>query len=454
MKGFLNRTFRLRPREMGIVLVLGLVLLCNSVAVQVSGIVSISNFLSEGGVNNFLIVWLIDDLLILLMAGLQSLIVDRFERISLMRGMTFGFALIFTFLRLMFIFQIPGWLNYSLLYLVAEQQELFVPLTFWILANDIFDMAQTKRLFPLIASWGFAGKLLGIGFSAVAPDLFARLDIKSEEMLTLNILVYLLVYLLILGGLRKVQVRKTRHKRETVRETLTEGWGFVREVPSFRYLTLAIIALNLCDIIIGFRFYVVSDAVFSDPSSYQRFLSFYRLGLTLAALFLQSFLTSRIINRISLQNTFLIMPCAVLAGVTWMIALPGIVSGTGALVLQRLTGTTVDESARKAFQALVPEERRGRVSMFMDSYLPSMGTIIGSLVTGAIVLVGLRLHSTSYFYAYLAVAVVAALFAIWAILKMRTVYDSSLLNWRLKRRQRATSVLNTAIFKALSDEDN
>jgi AAA family ATP:ADP antiporter len=174
--------------------------------------------------------------------------------------------------------------------------------------------------------------------------------------------------------------------------------------------------------------------------------------VTLIAFAVQGFLTSRIIEKINLQNTFLILPFAVLAGATWMMALPGIISGVGGMVLLGLTRDTVNESARKAFLALVPEERRGRVSMFMDSYLPAVGVISGSLVTGAIVFVGLQLHSTMYFYVYLAVAALAALFAIWAIFKMRAVYDSSLLNWRLKRRRRAASVLDSAIIKALSDE--
>src|SRR5512139_100472 len=101
MHDAINSMFNLRPQETIIVLVLGLILLCNSVAVQISGIVSVSNFLSTGGVNYFPIVWLVDYLLILLIAGLQSLIVDRFNRLSLMRGMIFGFALVFTFLRVL-----------------------------------------------------------------------------------------------------------------------------------------------------------------------------------------------------------------------------------------------------------------------------------------------------------------------------------------------------------------
>jgi AAA family ATP:ADP antiporter len=445
MKDFLNRTFRLHPGETGIVLVLGLLLLGNSLALQVSAIVSISNFLSEGGVNNILIVWLVDYLLILLMAGLQSLIVDRFERVRLIRWMAFGFALVFTCLRLLFTFKAPGWLNYSLLYLVAEQQLLFFPLVFWILANDVFDMAQAKRLFPFIASWGFVGKLLGIGIAAVSPGLFARLDIKSEEMLTINILIYLLAYLLLLGGLRGIKIRRTSQKSETVRETLTEGWGFVREVPSFRYLMLAMVALG-CDIIIEFRFLVISDAVFRDPGSYQTFYSLYLLGVTLAAFAIQSFLTSRVIEGIGLKNTFLFLPFTILTGATWMIALPGIVSGVGGMALMKLTRDTVDESARKSFQALVPEERRGRVSIFMDTYLFATGSIIGCLVAGAIVLAGLRLNIANYFYIYLAFVVLAALFASWAIFKMREVYDSSLFNWRLKRRQRGASVLDKLEF--------
>jgi AAA family ATP:ADP antiporter len=453
MNNLLSRTFRLRPGETGLVITLGLLLLSNSVAQQVSGIVAISGFLSEGGVNQILIVWVIDTLLIILMTGLQSLIVDRFDRITLMRGMTFGFTLVFTVLRLLFTLQSPGWLNYSLLYLVSEQQWLFFPLIFWVLANDIFDMHQTKRLFPLIASWGSAGRLLGIGVALLSPGLFSQLAIKPEEVLTFNVLLYMLAYLIMLAGLRKVKVRQTRQKPETLQETLTEGWAFVREVPSFRYLMLAIVALIVCDTIIEFRFLAVSNQVFSTASSYQTFYSLYRLGFTLASLAIQGFLTNRIIAKIGLKNTFLILPFAALAGASWMMALPGIVSGVGGVVLQKLPAVTVEQPARKAFQALVPEERRGRVSMFMDSYLFAGGTIIGCLVTGTIVFVGplrgitgTQASRSPHFYVYLAVAVLAALFAIWAILKMRSVYESSLFNWRLKRRQRRTSVLDKLDF--------
>jgi AAA family ATP:ADP antiporter len=446
MKARLTRLFRVQPGETGVVVVLSVILLTNALAMQISYVVSVSGFLSEQGANQMPLIWIVDMLLIILLTGLHSLIVDRFNRVKLIGAMSFGFAFIFVILRLMFVLRLPGWLNYALLYLVAEQQWLFFPLVFWVLANDIFDMAQAKRLFPLIASGNLIGQMVGLGIAAASPALLRSLNIAPEELLTFNVMIYMVTNLLIAWGLQHIKVRQTTHRHESVRETLTEGWDFVKEVPAFRYLMAAILALVLCETIIEFHFLSVSGAAFPEADRYQTFYSLYRLGVILAAAVIQGFLTSRIINRVGLKNAFFILPLVLLTGALWALALPGIASGVGAIVLLKLVKDTVDESSRKSFQALVPEERRGRVSMFMDSYLLATGTIVGAVVVVVIVSVGLQVGSAAYPYVYLGLAVLAALFAIWAINRMRQVYDRSLLNWRLKRRQRGAHVLDKLDF--------
>ncbi len=446
MKEQLSKLFRLRPGEVGLVLALGFMLLSNAVAQQIAKIVSVSGFLSVGGVNQVLFIWVIDMLVILLISGLQSLVVDRFDRVTLMRWMIFALALAYLILRIMFTFQIPKQGIYAVMFILSDLQWIFFPLVFWILANDALQMSQAKRLFPLIASWNFAGKIIGIGVAAVSPNLFNRLNISSDEVLNLNVLIYLLAYLIMAIGLRGVKIRKTILKQATVRETLMEGWGFVRDVPAFRYLTLAIAAVSVTLTINEFRFLVVTDAVFSTRESYQQFYSFYHLGLILASFAIQGLLTSRIIESLNLKNTFIIQPIAAFVAALWMIIQVGIVGVVGGMLLTKLPQKTIDESARKAFLAIVPEERRGRVSIFMDSYLPAAATILGCLITGIIVFVGLHLGSTMYFYIYLAVAVLLGLLAIWATIRTRAEYDASMLNWRLKRRQRGSSVLDKLEF--------
>ena len=436
--GFISRLFRLQPGEDRLLLVLGSFLMLNSLARQVAGIVAVSGFLSEGGVNQMLLIIGIDYALVMAVGALQSLVVDKFNRIKLMSTMTLIFAAIFVLLRIMFYFKAPGWLNYSVMYLVVEQQFIFFPMIFWVMANDVSSMAQSKRLFPLISSWNFVGILLGTAVAALSPGLFARLSLPIEDILYLNVVIYLLAYLLLTNGLRSVAVRKVAQPRETIAETLREGWDFVRGVTSFRYLTLAILALALVDTIVEFRFYVVTDAAFSGQETYQRFFSLYTLAVTIISFAIQALVTGRLLQKMNLKDTFFFFPGVAFLGVVGMLLVPGASMAVAAMLLVKLLRDTIFDSTLKAFQALVPEERRGRVSTFLTSYLPAIGTILACLITGAIVALGVR-FGWQYHFAYLAVALGGAALAVFFVVKMRETYESSLLNWRLKRRQRSTS---------------
>ncbi|MBN1149168.1 MAG: hypothetical protein JXA78_18050 [Anaerolineales bacterium] len=438
---------RLNKNETGIVLVMGNILLINSLAQQISEITAISNFLSEVGVNQMLIVWAIDSILILVTMGLQSLIIDRFKRVALVRGLMVAFALAFLLLRSLFILGAPDWLSYGLWYLIATQQMVFFPMIFWILANDMFNVAQATRLFPLITSFGFVGRLLGIGVSLAVPPLMNVYAIfRPEGLLLISTAFYLFALLLFVLGTRQVRLRELTQVHEPLKETLTEGWDFVRGVPAFRFLAISIVALLVCDAVVEFRFMVVSYGVYPDANRYQTFYALYRLALTVGSILIQGLLTSRIISALSIKNAFFIKPISTLIGSAWMFLQATLVGALGGVMLLRLSQYTLDEPTRKAFQSLVPEERRGRVSIFMESYLYFAGTILGCLITGAIVLWGLLSGYPGYYRLYLGVSIFAALLAIWSISRMRRVYDSSLLNWRLKRRQRGRSVLDDINF--------
>jgi len=182
----------------------------------------------------------------------------------------------------------------------------------------------------------------------------------------------------------------------------------------------------------------VSGGAIADAGAYQTFLSLFTLGRTVAYLGIQTFITQRLIANLPLKDLFLIQPVSSLLGASTMLAAPGLGGAIAGLSLQKLPQYSIDETARKAFAGLVPEERRGRVSLFLDSYLVSLGSILGALITGTILLMGRlgwgdRLPSHLL---YLGVAGLMALLSLWAVLQMRAVYDKSLLNWRLKRRQR------------------
>jgi AAA family ATP:ADP antiporter len=308
MQNFLQRVFRLQPKEGALVFAFGFLLFGNSLARQVSNIVSVSGVLDTEGPNGLLVVLIVDYTLVLIVGALQSLIIDRFNRVRMMAFVSLGFALVFIFLRIMFWVHAPEWLNYSTMYLVAEQQFVLFPLIFWVLANDVFNFSQTKRLFPLIASWSFVGKLAGIAIAGISPALFGQLKLADEDILLFNAFIYLASFILVLMTLRGINLRDFSKQSESLKETLSEGWEFVRDVLSFRYLMVAILALAVADTIIEFRFWVITEAAFPGHLAYQNFYSIYRLVVTLAAFAIQSLVTSRLTNNVQLKNVLLIFP--------------------------------------------------------------------------------------------------------------------------------------------------
>jgi ATP:ADP antiporter, AAA family len=339
-KRFLN----LRQGEARVVFILGFLLLSNSLAMQVSGIVAVSGFLSSGGVNGFLLIYLIDAILLFLLSSLLSLIIDKFNQIQLMSWVTLCYALILILLRIMFMFNLPDQLNYSLMYIVSDTQFFSFPLIFWVMANDAFKVTQTKRLFPLISAMSFIGLLLGIGIAFISPRLFASMGIKSEEILVVNALIYLIGYILLITGTKDVKLRKTVQKTQTIKETLTEGWHFVKDVPTYHYLMfIIIIAMALSYTSIEFRFFVVTDESFTSVAAYQSFYSLFRLGVTVGAFLLQTFLTCKIIRAIQLKNSFFNLPITILLSVMGLLISPVLLIAIAGMSLVRLVRISIDE---------------------------------------------------------------------------------------------------------------
>lgn len=445
LKDSIQSTLRLRPGEWRIVLPLILLLAINAMAMEIGAVVAVSGFLSNVGTNQIVFVWIVDMVLVIFIASLQSLVIDKVSRKRSMYGIIFGLAAFYLFIRFLFFIGAPDGLNYGLLYLLADQQLLFFPLIFWLLANDNMITAQAKRLFPLIGIGGFLGQILGLLISGTTVSLFERFNISTVELLLFNAAAYI-VAVFILRRIKLVR-QQASQQVEGLRQTLSEGWGFVKEVASFRYLMLSMIAVGLVLTIIEFYFLVVSGATFTDSNSFQIFYSFYRLSIIILSILMQSLLTSRLIERIGLRSVFLIVPTAMMVSLIGMMALPGIITAAVGRGLSRLPFATIDESGRKAFQGLVPESRRGRVSMFMDSYLYALGTIIGSIILTLIIYISPQFNLGNYFYIYLGVAIAFTVFALWTLIKMRNVYENSLLNWRLKRqRQKRGGVFDKLDF--------
>lgn len=416
-----------------------------------TGIVGISDLINTAGPNQTLVVNGINAVMIFITAMLASLIIDRFHRVELLKWTTFAFAMVFVATDVIYLLKTTTQVVAAIVYLMSQQQWLLFPMFFWVLANDIFEVVQAKRLIPVIGSWSFIGKMLGIGMTLLPALLFRAGWLGANELtlgmvIRLNVLFYLLAFLIIVVGLRRVNIRAVEKEDESVRESLSEGWDFVRQVASYRFLLMAIAAVAVCDVIVEYRFFVVAKHAIQEPVAYKEFYSLYLLAAAVFSFAIQGFVTGRLIQRIQLKNTFLVQPILALGSSLAMIVSPAMISTTVSSWLLKIGRNTVDEATRKAYQGFVPEERRGRVALFTDNYAPAVGMLIAALLGISIVTICERIGFADSFYVYLGITVLFAGLAVWFIMKMRASYDDSLFNWRLRRRKRAGDLLKDIEF--------
>jgi ATP:ADP antiporter, AAA family len=242
MNIFLQRIFRIKSGELGLILTLGTILFINYLTMGITKVVSVSGFLSEVQDYYILLVWAGDMGLLILATGLQSLIIDRFSRIRLLGAIILILGTIYALLPLTFMLDnFPVEISYTLLYLLTDQQWLIFPLIFWTLINDLYSPAQGRRLLPIIGSFAFLGTIIGL----LIAQLDAKLHFGATKLLFLNAIVFLLAFGIVFFILRKNRIRHQSQNSATIREAFSGGWNFIQSVPAFRYLSLSMFSAGI-----------------------------------------------------------------------------------------------------------------------------------------------------------------------------------------------------------------
>jgi hypothetical protein len=250
---------------------------------------------------------------------------------------------------------------------------------------------------------------------------------------------------------REIRARQSSEPGD-IRETLKVGWDFFTNLPFFRLLAIAMLLAGFAFTIIEYHFLAtVRDTFQGNSNAITTFYGVYQMVMILTIWLVQWLISSRLLKRAEIQNSFSPLPFALLLAIglaaTSFAAVPALIGAAGGRFLGRVIQRGWDEPVRKSAQGLVPDERRGRVSTFIDSYFYSTAT----LITAALLLGLLQLGTAgivsqeTVVIIYLAAAGVAAVGSFYATIRMRAVYAQDLLNWRLARSRRK-SVLDDLSF--------
>jgi AAA family ATP:ADP antiporter len=408
-------------------------------------VLATSDYVSSVGTDAIPLIWSAVTVTLVIVSAAYTLIADRFPRREVLRIQLAAFGLVFVVLwALLNGSLLSRNILYNALYLLTNVQMIMLPLAFWPVASDQYNVANSARLFPAIAMAGLIGKIIGDWVGGLSVAWFSGRGLSGNDLLVIGGGALLMAALFIPAMVpdRRAADAKSIAPRLDIMGAMREGMEFVRDVPLFRYLAIIFFLNQLVITVLDYQYLVVGVERFPKAADFSVFFGGLRALWSIIALSMQILIVSRLSKRLGPKNIFFIVPGALAAGMACAAAVYAFISVVVVRFAASVLATTFERPARKAVQGLAPEGKRGRVTTFIDSFLFAIAQIVGCALLGGGILLRRTgvLSRTTVAVGYLAVGAICALLAVYFVMRLRATYDSSLMNWRLARRKRAAVI--------------
>jgi AAA family ATP:ADP antiporter len=298
-------------------------------------------------------------------------------------------------------------------YIWTSVFNLFVVSVFWAFMADIFSTDQGKRLFGFISVGGTLGGIVG---AAVTALLVQRVGA-----------VILLLFSAVLLELSAQCVRffpsafegsrdSEREKRKAAAEEAPIGGGIWSGVihdlrsPYLLGICAYMLLYAITSTLLYFQQANIAAQVFTDRGARTAFFAQIDLLVNVLTIFVQAFLTGRLLKWLGVGITLAILPALSVIGFTGMGFMPTLSLLVIFLVLRRAGNFAIARPAREVLFTVVSREDKYKAKSFIDTFIYRAGDQIGAWSTPALGWMGLGMAGVSF--------VAAPLAAIWLLISL------------------------------------
>ncbi|MEN8246514.1 MAG: cyclic nucleotide-binding protein, partial [Thermodesulfobacteriota bacterium] len=270
-------------------------------------------------------------------------------------------------------------LIYPVLYVLKTQFEAVISLLYLNLTNDLFNVRQSKRLFPLISAGAIVGQ---IALSFGTPFL--------ARTITMDNLLLIYVVIMVLGALVLRQIGKrfpTLLVKEKKAGKKQKKPGFFRQFKQIRpmikgsllikIMILLFLIPNIVLPILNFQFNVIIDDSFHSEPSKLRFLSYFRGAMSVISLVILLFV-GRIYGRWGLPTALMFHPVNYILAFVSLVLRFDVYSAAYARLSTTVLKSTIHLPARAVLTGLLPAAQRAVMMPFLRGYAIKAGTLTGA----------------------------------------------------------------------------
>lgn len=403
----------------------------------VTEVVAASQMIALAGTKSLLFIYPLGGLGLLLLGLVQFRLVDGAARLKVLRYATLVYAILFTIALVFIAGGLAPILAVGLIWLLADQLNYLLPLLIWSLAGDEFNVAEGRKVFGWLVTWTYVGQISGLAVALVTPIVLRGMNFDLSWLLIIAPIVCVMLALWLPHALRNSSAAKGTAHRESLNESIKGAAEFINGVPVWRSLMVASTLTFVAGTTVIMGYSVgVGDLLGRNAADLQIVFAatwIVALGICWA---IQHFFAEGIAERAGIAKTLIILPIATaLAAIALALgsAIGSIALLIVAIIIWRIPRWSLDENARRGALALVPDERRTRVSFLIDLTPVAVGLVVSAPIVGIGFLTGMLWLPGI-------VALVIALVAVFYSRKVMKGWDESLMNWRLRRRKQNRAI--------------
>jgi len=338
---------------------------------------SVTLFLKRFGVEYMPIALMVNSLTTFFIMGFIIGILGRVPGTRLLSYMFMICGLAVTGLR--FVIPLGIDLIYPVFFILQMQFESLLSLMFWNLANDLFGMRQSKRLFPLITAGGVLGAIIG-SFGTPFLVKIVRLDNLLFVYLGITMAGAFLVRMM---GIRypTLLVSDRKKKKGKARSSMASEFKKVlpmlKESKLIRLLIFMTLLPNVVVPLINYQFNFAVDHFFAYEVRMINFFSIFR-GFQGVISLVILFFVSRIYGRWGLPVALMFHPINYMVAFFAFLFNFNIFTAVYARITTYVLRTTINNPAKNVLLGLIPVEYRSVLRPFLRGAVVRVGIFIGS----------------------------------------------------------------------------
>ncbi len=291
---------------------------------------------------------------------------------------------------------------------IANQMVMMLTFTVvWNAAGSACTTRQAKRLFPLFATAGVGGGVIG---NLLTGPLASGFGAPSVLLVQAGLL-----------GLGAFGIRRCRRfyrsedtESRSAMVELRQGFDTVRRTPLMQMTAWAAFATSLLFFLVVFPFSDVVANTVGSEDQVAGFLGVFSSVATAATFLVSLLLTNRLFARFGIVWSFLAVPAVYVLGFAWWLTDFDLAAAATVRGLQWVAVNAIGGTAFTALFNVLTGERRGQVMAFITAVPSQLGTV----AAGALLLAGSSLPQTVRFVGGLVIAVATAAL----VIRMKRAY--------------------------------